>query len=239
MKFHPVNERIKHRYFGYLRDAKRLDEQSIDTTARAINRFEEFADFRDFIQFRSDHASAFKAHLLQETSAKGTPLSKATIVSTLNTLKRFFSWLPGQAGYKSRLRYEWSDYFNPSFKDITIACTHRESRVPTPEQVARAIDAMPTLTPIQCRDGAVVALIALTGARDDAVASLRLKHIDIAEGMIFQDGRDVRTKFAKTISTWFFPVDERYVKIVSNWVEYLRGDLGFDPDDPFFPKTIT
>jgi hypothetical protein len=70
------------------------------------------------------------------------------------------------------------------------------------------------------------------------VASLKLKHIDVAERLLFQDGRDVRTKFGKTISTWFFPVDEDLEKIVVEWVEYLRNDRGFGAEDPLFPASI-
>lgn len=238
-RFNPANERIKHRYFRYLKEAKRLDEQTIDASAKAIDRFEEFTNRRDFTQFRSDHAAAFKSNLMQRLSAKGQPLSKSTIVWTLNALKRFFMWLPGQTGYKTRLQYEWADYFNPSLKDLAIARAPRQLRVPTLEQVARMIRSMPGDDPIHRRNRAVIALIALTGARDNAVASLRLKHIDISERMIFQDGRDVRTKFAKTISTWFFPVGEYYELILAQWVSYLREEMQFGPEDTLFPQTIT
>ena len=239
MKFNPANERIKHRYFGYLREAKRLDEQSVDAYAKAIDRFEEFTGRRDFGQYRTDHATAFKTDLLQQLSAKGRPLSKSTIVSTLNALKRFFSWLPGQTGYKTRLRYEWAEYFNPSLKDLAIARAHREPRVPTLEQVARVVRSMPFETPIQCRDRALVSLVALTGARDNAVASLRLKHVDVDERMIFQDGRDVRTKFARTITTWFLPVGEEFEQVLADWVMFLRGEMQLGPEDPLFPQSVT
>jgi hypothetical protein len=41
----------------------------------------------------------------------------------------------------------------------------------------------------------------MTGARDDALASLRLRHVDIDAGLIQQDAREVRTKFSKTFPT--------------------------------------
>jgi integrase/recombinase XerD len=238
-KFNPANERIKHSYFRYLKHAKRLDEQSIDANAKALDRFEDFTGRRDYGDFRSDHAAAFKDHLVQCKSAKDRPLSKATIVSTLNALKRFFSWLPGQTGYKSRLSYEWAEYFNPSLKDVTIARAPRRRAVPTLDQVDRLIRSMPTSSPIERRDRAVVVLIALTGARDDAVASLKLKHIDIGERMIFQDGRDVRTKFSKTISSWFFPIGDHYEQILVEWVRFLRDELGHGSERPLFPQTAT
>jgi hypothetical protein len=54
----------------------------------------------------------------------------------------------------------------------------------------------------------------LTGARDGAVSSLKIKHIDVVAGKIVQDAREVRTKFSKTFATWFFPVDQEARDIV-------------------------
>jgi hypothetical protein len=48
---------------------------------------------------------------------------------------------------------------------------------------------------------------------------------------------DVRTKRAKTFTTWFFPVGDDIRQMVVDWVAYLRGEKGFGPDDPLFPKT--
>ena len=45
------------------------------------------------------------------------PLSKATLYATLNALKRFFIWLAGQPGYKSRISYSDAEYFNLSAKE--------------------------------------------------------------------------------------------------------------------------
>jgi integrase/recombinase XerD len=60
---------------------------------------------------------------------------------------------------------------------------------------------------LQRRDKALFAFLMLTGARDGAIASFRLKHIDLVQACVHQDARDVKTKFAKTFTTTFFPVD--------------------------------
>jgi hypothetical protein len=44
----PENERIKRRYFIYLKEAKRRDEASVDAAAKEIKRFEEDTRFRSF-----------------------------------------------------------------------------------------------------------------------------------------------------------------------------------------------
>jgi integrase/recombinase XerD len=52
-----------------------------------------------------------------------------------------------------------------------------------------------------------------------------------------QDAREVRTKFSKTFTTWFFPVGEDVRQIVVDWVQYLDGLQLFGPVDPLFPAT--
>jgi len=64
------------------------------------------------------------------------------------------------------------------------------------------------VTDIELRNRAVMAFTLLTGARDGAIASPKLKHVDVLEGKVVQDAREVRTKFSKTFTTWFFPVGE-------------------------------
>ena len=57
--------------------------------------------------------------------------------------------------------------------------------------------------------------------------------------MVCLDGRDVKTKFAKTINAAFFPVGEDAETIVREWILFLTGELGFGPDDPLFPASRT
>ena len=96
---------------------------------------------------------------------------------------------------------------------------------------------MPAGTDIELRNRAVVAFTLLTGVRDGAIASLKLKHVDVKEKLVIQDAREVRTKFSKTFTTWFFPVDEDILEIVIDWVAHLRNDKLFGDGDPLFPAT--
>ena len=72
---------------------------------------------------------------------------------------------------------------------------------------------------------------------DGALASLRLKHVDLKDCSIFQDAREVKTKASKTIQTWFFPVDPAYREFFTGWVTHLRHERLFGPNDALFPKT--
>lgn len=237
-KYNAPNERIKRTYFAFLKEAKRQSEDAVDAAAMAIARFEADTKLRDFKTFHHEQAIAFKRHLAtQDSRATGGKLSKATLRSTLAQLKRFFQWLALQPGYKSRLDYTDAEYFNLSEKDSRIAAAHRPRAVPTLEQIRRVLETMPSGTPMEQRDRALIAFTLLTGARDRAVASMKLKHVDLAAGTVFQDAREVKTKFSKTFTTVFFPVGDDVRQIVVDWVGYLRNVLLWGEDDPLFPAT--
>jgi integrase len=232
MKTHnPDNERIKRAYFTYLVEAQGFSEATLDSVAKAINRFESYTRFRDFKAFHIEQAKGFKAFLAEQMSLRTTDrLSKATLYATLNALKRFFIWLAGQLGYKSRISNSDAEYFNLSAKETRVAKARREERVPT-------ICIRPANTEIERRDRALIAFTILTGARDRATASIKLKHIDLDQGRILQDARQVNTKFSKTFTTWFFPVGDDILQVVADWVNYLRQEKIWGGDDPLFPAT--
>src|SRR5262245_26092418 len=235
---HPDNERIKRAYLIYLKEARRLSEHSIDAAAAALSKFEEYTRYRDFKRFHIEQAMAFKRKLATQVSHRtGEPLSSSTMLATLNALRAFFHWLAGQPGYRSHLTYADADYFALSEKEARVAKARLERPVPTMEQILHVVRTMPCITEIERRNRAVIAFTLLTGARDGAIASLKLKHVDVAEGRLVQDAREVRTKFAKTITTTFFPVGEEIHKIVADWVEFLRTGKLFGPNDPLFPST--
>src|SRR5208283_28945 len=237
-KHSPENERIKYQYFAYLKEAKSHGEPTVDAAAKALHRFEEYTRFRDFKSFHQHQAIAFKKHLADlKGQRSGEKLSKATLHATLVSLKRFFQWLYGQPGYKSRFQYSDADYFNLSEKDTRIATAQREKRAPTLEQVKHVIGMMPAGSEIERRNRALVAFTLLTGARDSAIASMKLKHVDLIANSVNQDARDVKTKFSKTFITFFFPVGDEIRRIVAEWVSYLREDKLWGNDDPLFPAT--
>ena len=184
-RYNAANERMKRQYFAYLAEAQGHSEQTIDTVAKAIARFESYTRYKNFKTFHIEQAKAFKRDLaVQRGRRSGEPLSKATLYATLTALKRFFIWLAGQPGYKSRISYSDAEYFNLSAKDTRVAKAPRPARVPTLEQIRHVIQSMPATTDVVQRDRALIAFTILTGARDGAVASFKLRHIDVAAGTI-------------------------------------------------------
>ncbi|EFL88045.1 tyrosine recombinase XerC [Ahrensia sp. R2A130] len=236
-KINDENERIKRRHGIWLREAKGQDNTSVEKALSAILRFEESTKSKNFKAFHIDQATGFKSFLAKSKNQRtGNPLSKATIDSTLRCVKTFFKWLADKPGYTSRIKHADCEYFNNNMKDARAAHTKRDIPYPTMEQARHAFSLMPSETIFDQRNRAIFAFLMLTGARDGAIATLRLKHIDLVSGSVFQDGRDVDTKNSKTITTTFLPFDRAYYDCFESWVNKLRHDNLFGHDDVLFPK---
>lgn len=237
-KHHAKNVRITRKYRLWLQDARQRSEHSIDQALAAIAAFEASTGKKDFAAFHIEQARAFKRTLLEKPNADtGKPYAKATIKARLDATKAFFLWLADQPGYRARIRHADCEYFNLSANDARIATARRERPSPDLAQVHRALDMMPAKTLMEKRDRAVLALALLTGARDNALASFAIGHVDLVERKVMQDARTVRTKYRKSFPTWFFPVGGQAEAILADWHATLHNELHFGPDDPLFPQT--
>lgn len=235
-KINEENERIKRRYLQYLKVAKRKDVSTVYKASDDILRFEASTNYASFKRFRIEQAIKFHDRLNSEISKQtGKPLSKSTIRSILSANKGFIFWLADQTGYKSRVRHSDADYFNMDAKGARIASAARETPYPSMQMARHAFSYMPEKTEIERRNKALFAFLMLTGARDGAVASLRIKHINLTDGYVYQDARDVRTKNSKTITTYFLPVDAKFLAFFQSWMRHLSDVALFGPDDPLFP----
>jgi len=231
----PKNDRCRLAYQAHLRHAKGLSEKSMDAALSALTEFEVFTRHRDFRLLHREQIIGFKDHLMSRASrADGQPLSASTIIHTLGHCRAFFSWLVEQRGYRSMNATE-ADYFAPPRREVMLARTLPPKPVPTPDEVRRILSTMPGETLRARRDRAIVAFMYLTGIRVNAVASLRLKHLDMVSRTVFQDAGVVRVKFSKSQVTSFFPVGSDIEQIVADWAPELR-QCGYSPDDPLFPR---
>jgi integrase len=160
---------------------------------------------RDFKKYRRQQAQGFKAKLGEARNVRtGERLSKATMQGTLRDLRTFFDWLVFQPGFKRRIAHGDAEYLALSDKDVTVARDRRVKAAPTLEQVRHVLSTMPRATVPERRDLTLVAFAAVTGARVNALASFRLRHVDLPGGFVEQDAREVRTKFAKTFPHLFY-----------------------------------
>jgi integrase/recombinase XerD len=239
-KINEENERIKRRYLQFLKNAKRKDISTVHKAAEGIMRFEASTGYANFKRFRIEMVVKFQNRINDEISkATGKPLSKSTIRSILSANKGFFFWLAGESGYKSRIRHSDADYFNMDAKGARVASTSRETPYPSMEMARHAFSYMPEVTDVDRRNKAMFAFLMLTGVRDGAMASLCLKHINLFDGCVYQDAREVKTKNSKTITTYFLPVDAEYLDCFTAWMKHLKSTMLFGPDDPLFPPPDT
>lgn len=237
-KLNEENERIKRRYLQYLKTAQRKDINTVLKAAEGILRFEASTNYTSFKLFHIEQAVRFQERINTVISkATGKPLAKSTIRSILAANKGFIFWLADQAGYKSRIRHSDADYFNIDAKGQRVASATRETPYPSMEMARHAFNNMPEVSNVERRNKAMFAFLMLTGARDGAVASLRLKHINMTDSCVYQDAREVKTKNSKTFTTYFLPVYPEYLACFSDWVKHLRTEYLFGPDDPLFPPT--
>lgn len=233
------NERVKRRYRHFRETADGASPQTIAHAMAALARFEASTGWRPFRQFHTEQARAFTRRLQDvKSETTGEPLSVATVHGICKALEAFFFWLASEPGFRSRLKHSDAKYFRLSRNQVNAAKAPGKTRpVPTVTQIDHVLQSMPAGTDVEKRNRALVASAILTGARDGALASAQVRHIDLAEGVFRNDGRTMSVKFGKVFETWFFPVSELALQIVTEWVIYIRETLLFAETDPLLPAT--
>lgn len=231
MKLNAKNERIKRAYRIFLKEADGKADATIEQIMKAIERYEACTSRADFGTFDQRKAVRFKDHMAAQE------LAKATILSTVTALKRFFGWLSHQSGYRSRIRRTDIEYLNLADRDIRAAKAPADRPAPSLDQVRKAFAGMPTKTTIDRRDRAVFALLGLTGIRDGALITLKLKHFNETDLRILQNPNEVATKNAKRIDTFLIDIASELKAALIDWKHHLVEKELFSPTDPLFPKT--
>ena len=239
-KLNPRNERIKRDYTRHLKGARGKSEATLDAIRKALARYEDYTGGKDFGTFRKEQAIGFTERLSATAGQRtGETLSHSTQASSLAALREFFAWLAWQPGFKSKIHVPDIDYLSLSRKDRAKAKMVKLRDFPSLEQIRAAVAAMPAETVIDRRNRALLCFAILTGMRDRAMASLSLRHVDTTKlpPLVRQEPDRVETKFSKNIVTYFFPVGDDLRKIAVEWIEELRTQHFFAPNDPVFPRT--
>lgn len=232
-----ANERIKKKYFVYLKEAKRYCESTINNIRKSILRYEKFLEGKCF-ELNKQKAIEYKKCLGKTNNLKSQePLSLLTMHSTINQLKDFFRWLSMQDGYKRKIDLLDIEYLNLSNNETRAAKATGYKPFPTIEQIRKVIFSMKVETETDQRNQALIAFTLLTGIRDGAIISIKIKHIDLDHEHVMQDPKEVKTKFRKHIDTFFFPIGEDIKQIVVKWVKYLKEEKMYGNEAPLFPRT--
>jgi integrase len=227
----PYNERMKRSYYEYLRHSDGRHWDSIRKDEIALLRFENFWKFENFGTFSCDRAIAYKEFLSE------SGLSRATVVAETKCLQRFLRWLQESVDYESDIVLQHVKFLNISRTEMRASRAVPLKDYPSIDDALRALRMMPSTTPSQLRDRGWFALLAMTGIRLKALASLKLKHFHPGRRVIDQDPTEVATKFGKQITTFLLDIGEEFEQAFDQWYDYLVDEVKRGPNDPLFPKT--
>jgi len=234
------NEQRKREFLEHLKGAKGFAESSLNSIAEAIDQWQTFSENEDFSKFNKSSALAFRDWLKSRKANTETgTISLTTQDNYLRRIKKFFKWLSDQPGYKSKVLKNDVEFLRLSRGDARIARQRTTKPMPTLEEAKTIIESIEIKNEIDRRDRAVICFTLITGMRVSAVASLRMKSVDMKKELIDQNPADgVKIKNSKRILTTFFPIGwdkpERYFIA---WYEHLKSK-GFQPNDPVFPVTM-
>ena len=231
------NEKVKRRYFKWLRGAKGYSEQTVVAVERAIHAFEESTAYKDLKTFCERQATGFKKWL-DDRRHNGRPISTTTMYHQLRHVNAFFTWLATQQGYRSKIALDAVSYLSLDKRAVREALSVRPKVFPSREQVLELVASIEPRTDIDRRDRALVAFLLLTGVRYRALCSLSIECVDVNRLKVIQDPRlGVQTKGGKFIASKILPFDGGLVEIVVEWIGYLTDKLKYGPSAPLFPRT--
>src|SRR5690606_5348407 len=112
------NLKVRRLYLRWLKEAKGCSEETVTSTGRSIEVFDEKILHKDYRKIIDDDIILFKEKLKQ---LNDNQLSLNTIRTHLLNLRKFMHWLSSQKGYKNSITYSLIEYFNPSNQDTMIA----------------------------------------------------------------------------------------------------------------------
>lgn len=236
IKINNKNECIKRKFFTRLKEAEGCCDSTINCINKAILLYEDFTKQCDFATFSQKKAIDFKDWLAKRQHRKKS-ISLVTYNTYLRYLRKFFIWLSGEPGYRSKITPDKVAYLKISKKDERIATQSTPRNYPSLEYVLNLTKSIKIITEIDKRDRALISFTLLTGMRDKAIATLPITCLDQKELIIRQNPRDgVETKFSKYISTTIFKFDEILLNYFLDWVKHLKN-IGFGSQDPLFPRS--
>ena len=238
IKINVNNEKIKNKYYDFLKESAGFSEATISAIKKSIYRYEEFSDFEDFSKFSKKKAVEFKKWL----EAKKDPRTKKEISVTtcyhyLRNLKDFFKWLSYQPNYKNKINVTEIEFLRLPKEKARIAIAQKRERYPTLEQVKTVVKSIVIENEIDLRDRALLSFTLLSGMRDNAIITLPIMAFNENTLQISQDPKlGVKTKFSKTINSVLFKFDDDMLCFVLGWVRYLKAEKLFGNSDPLFPR---
>lgn len=238
LKSNLENEKIKRKYYDFLKESQGYSNATITAIKKSIYRYEEFTDFEDFSKFSKKKAIEFKKWIEEKKDPRSQKqISITTCYHYLRHLKDFFKWLSYQPSYKSKINFTEVEFLKLPKEKARIANSQKRERYPSLEQVKQVVSSIHINNEVDLRDRALISFTLLSGMRDSAIVSLPIGCFNENTLQISQDPKKgVKTKFSKTINSVLFKFDDDMLCFFLDWVRYLREEKHFKETDPIFPR---
>jgi site-specific recombinase XerD len=238
LKANVENEKIKHKYYDFLKESQGYSDATISAIKKSIYRYEEFTGFEEYSKFSKKKAIEFKKWLEEKQDPKTKKqISITTCYHYLRNLKDFFKWLCYQPSYKSKINMTEVEFLRLPKEKARIAVAQKREHYPTFEQLKKVIATIKINNEIDLRDRALLSFTFLSGMRDSAIISLPIVAFNENTLQISQDPKlGVKTKFSKTINSVMFKFDDDMLGFVLDWVKHLKTENFFGNTDPMFPR---
>ena len=232
------NEKIKHKYYDFLKESQGYSELTINAIKKGIYRYEEFTGFEDFSKYNQKRAVEFKKWLEAKTNPQtNKQISISTVYQYIRHLKDFFKWLCYQKNYKTKICMTDVEFLRLPKEKARLAVSKKREHYPTVEQVRKVIESIEINSEIDLRDRALLSFTFLSGARDNAIRTLPICCFDEETLQVNQDPKlGVKTKFNKHIRSVLYRFDETMLEYVLDWYRHLKTEKLFGNMSPIFPK---
>lgn len=203
---------------------------TVDQKLAAMAIYEKATAFTDFTAINLDHVDTFIAAIRNKS------VLSRTRASTVRHVKGFFEWMVMMEKIKGKQARMPLKALKLPKKDRRAGQASKRKPRATIAQIISTMQAMPKTNAIERRNRALIAFTALSGARDGAIISMHVGHVDLANCEVLQHPDEVETKASKQIFTWFFPVGNELKDEVVDYIGFLKHELGFIDSDPLFPQ---
>jgi integrase/recombinase XerD len=204
-------------YLGALR-VRNFSERTVYHRGRQLDGFIAWCDARSLTrpeQVTKPVIEAYQRHLFYWRKTSGAPLSSASQLQRLISVRALFKWLA-----RSNLLL-----WNPASEiDLPTLPRRLPMHVLTVDEAERVIEQPDLSDPLGVRDRAILETLYSTGIRRMELISLRVHDVDREHGTLrVRQGKGQRDRVV--------PISERAVNWIDTYLSTARGQLVFPPDE--------
>lgn len=233
IRWNPVNEKLVRDWILF---AGKYDDKTKLAHLADIRRFEAFIGYKSLSETTTLDAGGYREKLTQgqRGAEDHAPLSASTIRHTASCLAGFFTWLVKHVRQPNLEAVP--SYFalrKALHQDLPQSEDRKYVSIETAE---KALGLLPQETLLDRRNRAIFAFSYLAALRENALITLRLRHVDVDRKVIWHDGKELRAKNGKSFEIRWFNRTDAFAKVAMAWVAELQN-LGARSEDALFPSS--